>query len=435
MNCTDARRAISSGFDGDDLDLSIDRHLSSCAACGMYADRLLTLRRELRIGAVETVPDIAASVMTRIDGRRPNFRRRRFSTTAAAVVALGLASVTVGQEATEPRTGSDVVASPGDILVAWSDSGLPSELGELIAGWSQVDAATEAHLGTANLSVDGTTEESVSVEVFGYDPATYPPFASATNRAEFTHLGPREAMLSNRAATMRGLRTGDTLTFDNGVELQVKGVVPDDDIAAAEIAVTNETAETLGDDGRSYLLIEHDESYRSIEADISEHAEGISFRVGGDASFLRGGEDPTPTIDRKEAFGEFTTLAIDDNVSAIDPLWRDAHITESNVPILGVVTCHRQVLLSLASAMYELERTGATAEIDAAKSTRCFTPRVDPNAAPDLRNWGIVVDLNYDPATDTAAASDALIAVMEAENFTAYTDDEGTTTFVWQPPS
>ena len=80
------------------------------------------------------------------------------------------------------------------------------------------------------------------------------------------------------------------------------------------------------------------------------------------------------------------------------------------------------------------EIAGAAAEIDPTKSTRCFTPRVDPDAEPDLRNRGIVVDLNYDPVTGIAVASDALITVMNSENFTAYTNDDGVTAFGWRPP-
>ncbi len=429
MKCLDARQAISASFDGDGMHLDAENHLAGCSACAAYADDLQRIRTGLRFSTVGAMPDLATDVSTQIAARPQRSIRRRVGAAGMVAAALLLGVFVSGGDPAGPSTrpSAGPVAGPAQILLAWADGGLPSEIS--LTGLSPVSASTRADIGMANLfeevsdGADGYVR-FVPVEVLGYDPATYPSFASANHRSQLSGLGHDEAILSSSSAERRGgLTPGDRIVFDGGRELTVTAVVPDGEIVSAEVAVTSETARTLGADQHGFLLVEHTgenaDVQSGITAELDDAAPGsVEFHQAGESPYLRGSADPLPQSVIKERFGEFSGVPYDDEQVVTDAGWSAANITSVNVPLLGEVRCHNDVHIALVGAMRELESVGLAHLIDPALSHRCWVPLVDLDAdAADVRQAsGITVDLNL-AADGSSTTTGELAAVMQRWGF------------------
>lgn len=105
MRCDTAQRVISDRIDGAvgaDTSAEVDDHAATCAACRHFEAQLDTLRRELRVAALEAPPDIAGNVRARLEAhprrRRPAVAGLPVLARAAAVfvVAFALGAAAVG---------------------------------------------------------------------------------------------------------------------------------------------------------------------------------------------------------------------------------------------------------------------------------------------------------------------------------------------------
>jgi hypothetical protein len=102
--CDRIRPELSARLDGETsptVTAALDDHLASCSECRNYERDLKKVRAALRVQAAESVPDLAATVMDRVqrDGHRARRldewkTRARTAAVAAAVAALLLAGVT-----------------------------------------------------------------------------------------------------------------------------------------------------------------------------------------------------------------------------------------------------------------------------------------------------------------------------------------------------
>lgn len=118
--CERTRVDISARLDGE-LDTpssqAVELHLEGCAACRREEQRLREARRAIRIHAVEDVPDLTNSIMSRIAEQGPRLRSRsewivrvKVASVAAGIAALVLAGATLPH-----RGGQGDVASAGEI--------------------------------------------------------------------------------------------------------------------------------------------------------------------------------------------------------------------------------------------------------------------------------------------------------------------------------
>lgn len=121
MRCERAQRVISDALDERLRDAErevVDLHLTSCADCARYEQRLAGLRRQLRVAVVEPPPDIAATLRERLEGepRRTSRRRDRIDAfpvarvAAVFVVAFSIAAAAVGLRGPRPAAAVDVAA-------------------------------------------------------------------------------------------------------------------------------------------------------------------------------------------------------------------------------------------------------------------------------------------------------------------------------------
>src|SRR6187431_272481 len=89
MECDAVRDVLSARLDGEaraDESTAADRHLTTCADCRTFAQRLATLDRSIRVRSAEPVPDLTDRVMAR--ARPARLGRAHWMRPALAWVAV-----------------------------------------------------------------------------------------------------------------------------------------------------------------------------------------------------------------------------------------------------------------------------------------------------------------------------------------------------------
>jgi len=95
------------------------------------------------------------------------------------------------------------------------------------------------------------------------------------------------------------------------------------------------------------------------------------------------------------AVGTYNYTANADGTVNPDPGWVSSYIRTENVPILGSVTCNRQMLPQLVDALSEIQQRGLAKYIDPQQYGGCFVPRYIAGTH-TLSNhaFGLAIDLN-----------------------------------------
>jgi D-alanyl-D-alanine carboxypeptidase-like protein len=122
----------------------------------------------------------------------------------------------------------------------------------------------------------------------------------------------------------------------------------------------------------------------------------VQVRAPGDSPYLRAGDAVLPPVVVKTMFGEFAARpGRRPGTLRIDPAWTAAHIETAHVPLLGQVTCNRQILPQLTAAMRRVERRAPSNVVRSYDG--CYVPRFigwsDENML-SYHSWGIAFDVN-----------------------------------------
>lgn len=405
MICKAVQEALSVRSDNELLvdpvltDDEIDEHLASCAECQAFEKVSRRFTQVLRVDAVAEVPDIAGSVLEALPRKSPRVVRRRVGQAIVAVAAVS-AVVAAGALQSGDVPTSDVALSPvvEDVAVPTTTTAAPvSEVSKVVV-WSPKplsDADTDritsndfvAKSSVAGLSsVDVVSESTASstMEVLSFDPETYPEFVSEPISESFSTLGIAETVLSESAASSRSLGAGAMITLSTGDELLVTAVVPDAAMADADIALVNETANMLVGDRDTFILLDAQAETLEVEALLdSEDAESqlvVKNRT----------DDVSPRLAPK-LLSDIDL--VEDEAPDLD--WLRANIRRSEVPILGEIQCHRDVIRAVTGAMTRLEARGLEALIDPEATIHCFDRHSSVEAGDHWHhNTGLAIDLN-----------------------------------------
>jgi len=317
-----------------------------------------------------------------------------------------------------------------EVLLVWTPGGLPSGFGEAVDALEGVVGVTIVrsdliHIVSSTPSSDLAPGFVIPLEVMGFDSDTYQAFIAKKDAGLFGTLGANEILLGATSARLRGLQDGDVITLEDGRSLTVAGIVDDVLIGAAEGAVRVRDADQLGVTTERYLLIRHQSSRVTVEMAVRSllgRDTAVRVRSPGETPVLRHGDAVLPQVLIKEQFGEFAYRPDGNGGFEVDGEWLEANIVTVDVPLLGPVTCHRNLISALIGAMTELEESNLGFLVATEGSQGCFNPRFIANRRDISRHaWGAAVDINIgtNPAGVESAQDPRLLAVMERWGFTS----------------
>ena len=278
--------------------------------------------------------------------------------------------------------------------------------------------ALAQRFGNANTVIDQATLELVGVERAGRIaqitkyPFSFPlstislgPIAAAELFGPVTAKAVRanEAVLSKTSSRLRKAQVGDTLVIRHWeqpqtlIRLRVGAVVPDDDAGSSELLISRINAIEIGFSRPSRIV-----AWGKIDRVASAWEELVP------ASYLRRSATP-PNIDSvlsqaelKVTYGEFTVRRDRGRLES-DPEWTKRNVFAFNYPILGRISCHRQMQVPLQRALTEIFQAGLADLIDVRDTKRsggCYSAREIRTAKGtsgrnlSRHSWGAAVDIN-----------------------------------------
>lgn len=329
-----------------------------------------------------------------------------------ALVQDGGATPTSTTTAAPAAGGATSPPAAEQLLLAWTSGGLPDGLAETAAAIPGVSTVVVIRGGPVGLvavtDVDGRTTPvgppgwQVDLDAVAVDPAAAARIVAAADRPAVSALQPGQALLSETSAGLRGLGPGAVLHLADGSALIVAGIVSDEAIGGAELAVTDPVAGTTT---ARALVVAFEGDRGAVEQALAPAGTPIRFRAPGETPFLRAGDAVLPPATIKATFGELVHRDLE-----LDPAWVAANIVTEDVPVLGPVTCHRSILPALRSAMTELVQKNLGRAV--VTYDGCFVPRWN-GAELSRHSWGVAIDLNFDLLQDPR-----VVEVMERWGFT-----------------
>jgi D-alanyl-D-alanine carboxypeptidase len=350
----------------------------------------------------------------------------------AALVAATAVALSSGDDPA-PRTGDReppaagrAVVPPAQVLVVRRRGGVP-------ASWSRRFRRTPGVTAIASTErtqvllrhsrrAGGRTVEAIRagyaipLDVLVTRPRTYGRVVGQA-KEQFARLRHGTALLSRTSARLRRLGAGDRIALTGGRELRVAGVVDDDLVGFAELVLTR--ADSGAEEGTRQLLVATTEPERTQR--LFSRKGRVRVRP------LSRTQPPTRRLiarplETKTRFGEFAVgLPYGADWIHIDPHWLRRNIVTRTVPILGSVTCNRQIFPPLHRALRALERRGLSHVVDRADYAGCFAPRRIPSSgALSLHAWGLPIDINAsaNPRLGESSQDRRLVRAMENAGFT-----------------
>jgi hypothetical protein len=295
--------------------------------------------------------------------------------------------------------------------LAWIAGTLPPGLApaarEAIGSGDVVVVAGDTRWMTSSRDAAGAVVDQppapyrIPIDAFAVTPREYAPFLPDAFRDEVT-----EALLSGRAVlgsssgALRKVGVGGSLAF-GGTRVEVGAIVPDDVAGWSEMLVSRDTGRALGIVDDRYLLAlpdgdMTDHRFAAIMASLIPDTD-ILTAAPGSTRYVRIASGVNPPVVTKTLFGEFAAALDPANPAFFDiqPAWVEAHIATREVPLLGTVTCHEDLLPPLIAALEEVEARGLGDEIQVYSG--CWaarTVRRSTTAPPSQHAYGAAIDIN-----------------------------------------
>lgn len=329
-----------------------------------------------------------------------------------------------GQEAVE-EAAQDAGDLPADTTMVWSGAHLAEGYAGAVADDPRTGPTTvvrgeilglvRTETAAGDVVDDPPDDWWYPVEVLAFDPTTYDAVAG---RDVISRLDRDEVLLGETSAAVRGLGPGAKLAFADGSELRVADVVADELIGAAEVAVR--TDGPLDVPTQKYLLTRPGDPDDIREALLEHGSPGREPRLvpHGTTPVLRHAHSVLPAVERKARFGEFAMQDRPGRDIRPGSTWTRGHIVTESVPVIGRVTCHRELIEPLRAAMQELKDRGV--EDVVSDYAGCWVPRTSGASGPlSSHAWGMSIDFNarVNPYGAEPRQPDVLIEVMAEHGF------------------
>lgn len=305
------------------------------------------------------------------------------------------------------RLTSPFRSTPDRVVVAWTSGGLPEGLAGRVEALDEVLATSvvRGDLGELAASwdedggvVDQPSEElSIPLDILAVDPSAHAKGFADDAPEALVNLQPGEALLSESSATLRGLGPGSTVELAGGQTYAVRGVVDDVFAGSAELVLHAADAEAQGISTERFVLVRHSGEREGLAAAIEEAAGHHPLEVAApeEVEAFRHGGTLLPQVAVKQRFGEFAYRPGAGRAIVQNDAWVDEHITTAGVPILGRVTCHRELIPRLRGALEAVEEANLGHTIDRAGYAGCYEPRlINEGGALSRHAWGLAIDLN-----------------------------------------
>lgn len=281
---------------------------------------------------------------------------------------------------------------------------------------------TKTTAASGNVIQEPTGGFVIPVEVHAFDPLAHGRFLPDDLAARFAGMKSDQVMLGSTSARLRGLRIGDSLTFQGGVEVTVAGIIPDQFVGDAEIVTTRPDPEVFAAFLDKYAVFWFEGSRRALEAAVADfEGEPVTIRQWGEVLVFRHGDSVRSQAAFKDRFGEFLIRPTGGGFEQ-EPRWREVNIVTEVVPLLGSVTCHREFIEMLTEAMTALEEAGIGDVVDASAFRGCWNARfIAGRQAISHHSFGAAADINFFNERDATASpvAPALLTAMDSVGITS----------------
>lgn len=374
------------------------------------------MRRALALTAVAALGVLVGAGLTLSVQARGGQGADEASAAMVPAVPLGAGPSPTGATPT-PAGAARTRTHPPSVLV-WTTGGLDAGLAERVDALGEVVRSTVVAGDLVTLPADGPTPEMVlGLDAIAIDPETYPPFAEAEDRAPLRRLAPGEAVVGATSAALHSWVPGDTVTLSGGTTVRITAVLTDASVGAAELVVPTTGAVAAGIDTDRYVLVRPrataDATAAAVRA-VADPARPLRVRIEGQTPYLRSSDSVLPQSRIKATFGEFAYVPPTAGRDLRqDPAWVAANIVDAEVPVLGRVRCHRDLVPALRGALRELADRNLAGLIQSYDG--CYNPRLVTEGGSLSRHaWGAAIDLNFSGnRTGTASIQDPrLVEVM-----------------------
>jgi hypothetical protein len=284
-----------------------------------------------------------------------------------------------------------------DILVQW-DKPIDDELLERIEKLRGVAHTERIGLGQVSL-------ENRVLTVASVDPGGYRHFTQA-EVADFQEAWDRVAggemavgrQVARRLADRDGMiRLGND---DSAPTLHVGAYTPQiptidmvvNTAWAADIEMATDNGLLISTDGTTPATIRRPLE-RLVGKDASVQMLDVASRLGLDPDAKLTAIPTGGTLG--SLVGTFRYTVLGGGRIAPDPAWVRANIRTEAVPILGSVTCHKDLFPQLRAALLEVQQRGLTGAIDPRQYAGCYYPRFIANTTTlSNHSFGLALDLN-----------------------------------------
>jgi hypothetical protein len=299
--------------------------------------------------------------------------------------------------AVDPPGARDGRLWSADILVQW-DKPIDDELLERIEELRGVAHTERIGLGQVSL-------ENRVLTVAAVDPAGYRNFTRA-EVADFQEAWDRVAggEMATEAKVARRLADDDGMirlgTDDAAPTLHVGAYTPQiptidmvvNTAWAADIEMATDNGLLISTDGTTPATIRRPLE-RLVGKDASVQMLDVASRLGLDPDAKLTAIPTGGTLGT--VVGTFRYTVLGGGRIAPDPAWVRANIRTEAVPILGSVTCHKDLFPQLRAALLEVEQRGLAGAIDPRQYAGCYYPRFIANTTTlSNHSFGLALDLN-----------------------------------------